>query len=133
MADKPVLSPIGRGMGEAPEEREAEVFDGVGEVVALGEGFLHGARLLVRKLFVPRRGTRHDLPVQPDERGRAPLHADEQRGVGLLQIVVEPLDAREVAVPRLVVDRLRLNLVQPVQGVEADEPVVGLARGGGEV
>ena len=47
MAAEAVRVPVGPDVREPPEEREAEVFDRVGEVVDLAEGFGDGARLFV--------------------------------------------------------------------------------------
>ena len=127
--------PEGAGMGVAAEEGFGEVFDGGEEVVFLGVaiGVLEEGGLLGGEGLVEAAGAAGGLgahrPVEVDEGGGAAFGADHQRGVGLLDVFVDPLEADVVAAAGGVEDHLGAAEGEAAEGVVALEPGVGGAVG----
>lgn len=132
-----VVAPEGTDVGVAAEEGGGEALDGGEEVALLGlaVGLLKEGGLLVGQGLVEAFGTGSDLgadgPIEVDQRGGAALGADHERGVALLDVLIEPLEADVVAAAGGVEDHLGAADGEPAQGVVALEEGVGLAVGAG--
>ena len=125
--------PAGLGVGVAAEEGGGEVLDGGEKVGVLGlaVGLLEEGGLLVGEGLVEAFGAGGGLgadgPIEADEGAGAALGADEERGVGLLHVGVDPLEADVVAAAGGVEDLLGLLDGEVAQGIELGEPGGDLA------
>ena len=127
------IAPEGADVGVSAEEGGGEVLDGGEEVALLGlavdllkEGGLLVGQGLVEALGAGG-GLGADGPVEVDQRGGAALGADHERGVALLEVLVDPLEADVVATAGGVEDHLGAADGEAAQGVVALKEGVGLA------
>ena len=107
-----VRGPEGTGVGVAAEEGLGQVLEGGEEVDLLGVavGVLEEGALLAGEGLVEAAGAAGGLgadgPIEVGEGGGAALGADHEGGVGLLDVLVDPLEADVVAAAGGVEDHL---------------------------
>ena len=124
-------------MGVAAEEGLGQVLEGGEEVDLLGVavGVLEEGALLAGEGLVEAAGAAGGLgadgPVEVSQGGGAALGADHEGGVGLLDVLVDPLEADVVAAAGGVEDHLGAAEGEAAQGVVALEPGGGGAVGAG--
>ena len=108
------VAPEGADVGVAAEEGGGQALDGgeEGGLLGLAVGLLKEGGLLVGQGLVEAlgagRGLGADGPIEVDQRGGAALGADHERGVALLDVLIEPLEADVVAAAGGVEDHLGL-------------------------